>query len=129
MYILRHYTFCFKYLLLTGDYLPVDFYLPLSPILLSVCLSVSLSYPSVCLSPILLSVSPILLSVSLSYPSVCLSYLPVLLSVSLSYPSVYLSYLPVLLSISACLSASLRLLLQHTKINEIPEYSFIFHLQ
>ena len=117
MYILRHYTFCFKYLLFTGDYLPVDFYLPLSPILLSVCLSVSLSYPSVCLSPILLSVCLSLLSFCLSpspiplsvYPislSFCLSLSPIplsvypnLLSACLSYPSVCLSLLSLCLSI------------------------------
>ena len=110
-YILRHYTFCFKYLLFTGDYLPVGFYLPLSPILLSVSLlsfCLSLSYPSVCLpvSPILLSVSPILLSVYPISLSFCLSLSPIPLSVSpnllsacLSYPSVCLSLLSLCLSI------------------------------
>ena len=84
---------------------------------LSVCLSVSLSYPSVCLSPILLSVCLSLLSFCLSpspiplsvYPislSFCLSLSPIplsvypnLLSACLSYPSVCLSLLSLCLSI------------------------------
>ena len=91
-YILRHYTFCFKYLLFTGEYLPVDFYLPLSPILLSVCLSVSLSYPSVCLSPILLSVCLSLLSFCLSPSPIPLSIYPISPSFCLYLPACLLLY-------------------------------------